>query len=85
MAKQVKEKRSKNPKMWDGAETKHSLKVGDKVKVEHFGTEQKGWEVVDLQWHDATGLACYKLKDPTGTRWPCVGKWYNEAVHTKIL
>jgi hypothetical protein len=85
MAKQTKEKRPKNPKDWPGAEKNHSLKVGDKVTVEHFGVEQKGWEVIEVQRHEATGLACYKLKDPNGTKWPCVGFWYNEAVHTKIL
>lgn len=85
MAKEKKEKRSKNPKQWDGAETQHTLTVGTKVTVEHFGLRQDGWEVVALQFHDATGLACYKLMDPTGTKWPCVGRWFNEAVYTKIV
>lgn len=85
MAKAKAEKKSRNPKHWDGAETQHTLKVGNKVTVEHFGIERKGWEVIEQMWHDATGLACYKLKDTSGTKWPCVGFWYNEAVHTKIL
>jgi len=85
MAKKEKvEKVSKNPKHWDGAEMEHSLKVGQKVTVMHFGTTQSGWKVLELQRHPDWELACYELQSPDGTKWPYIGKWYNKNTFTQI-
>ena len=74
-----------DPRQDLNAEAEHTLALGQKVTVEHFGRVTAGWFVIGRQWHPTNGLACYWVLAPDLTRWSYVGKWYNPANHSRIV